>query len=75
MFKRKYTVSLLDSKWVVLKRDVKLSVIPRRDEYLYFDNQYYEVLNVVHMLNNKQDIFVIINGIQNKNLVKTIENQ
>ena len=75
MFKRKYTVSLLDSKWVVLKRDVKLSVIPRRDEYLYFDNQYYEVLNVVHMLNNKQDIFVIINGTQNKNLVKTIENQ
>ena len=75
MFKRKYTVSLLDSKWVVLKRDVKLSVIPRRDEYLYFDNQYYEVLNVIHMLNNKQDIFVIINGIQNKNLVKTIENQ
>jgi hypothetical protein len=25
------------------------------------DNQYYEVLNVVHMLNEKQDIFVIVN--------------
>ncbi len=36
-------------------------IIPRRDEYVYMNEQYYEVLNVVHMLNEKQDIFVIVN--------------
>jgi hypothetical protein len=36
-------------------------IIPRRDEYIYMNEQYYEVINVVHMLNEKQDIFVIVN--------------
>jgi hypothetical protein len=36
-------------------------IIPRRDEYIYLNEQYYEVLNVVHTLNEKQDIFVIVN--------------
>ena len=57
----KYTVSILNSKWHPLKRNVEMVIIPRRDEFIYMDNQYYEVLNVVHMLNEKQDIFVIVN--------------
>ena len=61
MFRTKYTVSILNSKWVPLKRDLKLSIIPRKDEYIYLNDQYHEVVNVVHMLNEKQDIFVVIN--------------
>lgn len=61
MFETKYTVSILDSKWVPIKRNLKLKVIPRRDELIYLDEQYFEVLNVVHRLNTKQDIFIIIN--------------
>lgn len=61
MFKTKYTVSILSSKWEPMKRNLKLVVIPRRDEYIYLDNIYYEVLNVVHRLNDSQDIFVIVN--------------
>jgi len=57
----KYTVSILTSKWHPIKRNVEMIIIPRRDEYIYMDEQYYEVLNVVHMLNEKQDIFVIVN--------------
>jgi hypothetical protein len=57
----KYTVSILNSKWHPIKRNVEMIIIPRRDEYIYMDEQYYEVLNVVHMLNEKQDIFVIVN--------------
>jgi len=57
----KYTVSILDSKWQPIKRNVEMIIIPRRDEYVYMNDQYYEVLNVVHMLNEKQDIFVIVN--------------
>ena len=31
MFKTKYTVSLLDSKWNVVKNNVKLYLLPRKD--------------------------------------------
>jgi len=61
MFKTKYTVSILNSKWIPLKMDLKLNVVPRSDELIFMDNQYYKVLNIVHMLNEKQGIFVIIN--------------
>ena len=61
MFKTKYTVSILNCKWKPMKRNLKLKVIPRRDEYIFFNEEYYEVLNVVHMLNKTQDIFVIVN--------------
>ena len=57
----KYTVSILNSKWHPIKRNVEMIIIPRRDEYVYMNDQYYEVLNVVHMINEKQDIFVIVN--------------
>lgn len=57
----KYTVTILNSKWFPIKRNVEMFIIPRRDEYIYMDEQYYEVLNIVHMLNEIQDIFVIVN--------------
>ena len=60
MFRTKYTVSIINSKWVKLKTNLKLSVIPRRDELIYMDEQYFTVLNIIHMLNKKQDIFVVI---------------
>jgi hypothetical protein len=71
----KYTVSILNSKWHPIKRNVEMIIIPRRDEYVYMNDQYYEVLNVVHMLNEKQDIFVIVNEmVKNINPQET-ENQ
>lgn len=59
MFKRKYKASILDSKWHLIKIE-KFDVIPRQYEYMYFDNQYYEILNVVHTLDKKQEIFIIV---------------
>lgn len=75
MFKRKYTVTLLNSKWEIVKRNVNFTIIPRKDEYIYLDEQYYEVVNVVHMLNKKQDIFVIISEVENKIQIKNIDIQ
>ena len=60
MFKSKYTITLINSKWEVIDRNVNISILPRSNEYLFHNKQYYEVLNVVHMLNKVQDIFVII---------------
>lgn len=61
MFETKYTLSILNSKWVPLKMNLKLKVVPRSGEFIFMNNQYYEVLNIVHMLNDKEGIFVIIN--------------
>ena len=71
----KYTVSILNSKWVPIKRNVEMIIIPRRDEYLYIDKQYYEVLNVVHMLNEKQDIFVIVDEMVKNIIPQESENK
>lgn len=68
MFKKKYTVSMLDSKWIPLKRNIKMSFIPRRDEYIWIDEKYFVVLNVVHSITTKQEIFIIVEEQENKNL-------
>jgi hypothetical protein len=60
MFETKYTVSILNSKWEIVKSNLKLKVIPRQDEYIYLDEKYLNVLKVIHMLNEKQDIFIVI---------------
>lgn len=60
MFNTKYTISLLDSKWSPLKTSIKLMVIPRSGEFVYVNGQYYEVLNVIHSLDKKHNVFIIV---------------
>jgi len=60
MFRTKYTISILDSKWLPIKRGIKLPIIPRANEFIFIDDEYYQVSNVVHSLNKKQDIFIIV---------------
>ena len=66
MFRTKYTISILNSKWIPLKRNLKLNVIPRCDELIYMDDQYFTILKVIHMLNTSQDIFIIIDEMNPK---------
>ena len=73
MFETKYTVSIINSKWERIKNNLKLKVIPRRDELIFFDDKYHTVLNVVHMLNKKQDIYIIINVLAQQ--PKEVENE
>ena len=63
---RKYSVSILDEKWVQIKDVIRVQHIPRKDEFIYLDNgqQYYRVLNVIHYLNGKQGIFIIVEKIE-----------
>jgi RNAse (barnase) inhibitor barstar len=57
MFNKKYKVTILDSKWDVLKNEVYLDVIPRKEEYIFMNDQYYCVLNVIHMIYNNFNWF------------------
>jgi len=60
MFSKKYSVSLLDSKWNIIKSNIKLSSLPRRDEYVWDVNVYYRVLNVVHSTDKNHGTYVIV---------------
>ena len=60
MFDKKYSISLLDCKWQVVKRHIKVPAVPRQDEYVFIDGLYYEVVNVVHNMDSKKEILVII---------------
>jgi hypothetical protein len=60
MFSKKYNITLLDSKWNIIKSNVKLPTIPRRDEYVWHVNVYYRVLNVVHSTDDKKATFIIV---------------
>ena len=65
MFNRKYTITILDSKWKVIKNKLKFDIIPRKDEYLFIENQYYEILSIVHNIDKKIGVFLIVNPIEN----------
>lgn len=67
MFKRKYTTSLLDSKWNSIKRNIKLAITPRIHEYIYYEDKYYMVLNVVHQITDKHDVLIIVEEKDNSN--------
>ena len=61
MFK-KYNVSLMNEKWEMIIENLKVKYIPRTSELIYLDKQeqYYKVMNVIHNITNKHEIFIIV---------------
>lgn len=59
---RKYSISLLDEVWKPLDIKIKLRYLPRKDELIFIESlgKYFEIVNLIHYLNKKQGIFVII---------------
>jgi hypothetical protein len=66
MFKKKYNISIIDSKWNVIKRNLELGFIPRNDEFIFYDDTYYKVLNVIHRVNSTQEIFIVVEKLENE---------
>lgn len=75
LFKPKYTISFLDSKWNPIKRHLKMSSVPRADELVYYEKEYYTVVNVVYTLNKTEEILIILEKTIMKNEVETPENE
>ena len=73
MFSKKYTVTLLNSKWEVLKRNLPIKFIPKKDEFIWTDGQYYEVVNIVHSIDKSQTVYIIVNELSSKPYIKSIE--
>lgn len=75
MFSKNYRISIINSKWHLLKNDLKLKLIPRKGEFIYMDEQYFEVLNVVHRMNKIHEIFIVVLETQEKDKLENTLNQ
>lgn len=72
IFKNKYTVLILNSKWEVLEKNVKIKFLPRTKDYIWSGKKYYQVTHIVHNLSLKQQISLIVEEIEN---IEGVENQ
>lgn len=61
LFKR-HSISILNKSWKPIKEGIRFKFIPRRGELIFIEevNKYFEVLNVIYYVNNKQGIFIIV---------------
>lgn len=75
MLERKYNVSIIDGKWLPIKRNIKLTCIPRIDEFIYLDEIYYRVVSVIHNLSEKQEVIVVVEILLEKPKIKLIDIQ
>lgn len=52
----------MDEKWEMINQNIKVKHIPRVGELIYLNNeeQYYKVINVIHNMTNKHEIFIIV---------------
>lgn len=68
MFNNKYTVTILNTLWVPIKSNIKLKVIPRREEMIFIKefDKYFEVINVVHTIDKTQNTFIIVSPVENQ---------
>jgi hypothetical protein len=66
---KKYNVSLMNEKWEMIIENLKVKYIPRISELIYLDKQeqYYKVMNVIHNMTNKHEIFIIVEIFNKKN--------
>lgn len=61
MFKQKYSITILNDKWDII-REVKMISVPKQDELIYFDDiqKYYSVIHVVHQISKKYRIILVV---------------
>lgn len=66
MFNKKYSVSILDENWGEIVATLNLQFIPRKDELIWLEKfqQYFMVLKIVHYLNEKQGIFIVVKTLE-----------
>ncbi len=69
MFNKKYKVIILNSKWEILEKNVKLNVLPRQKEYIWTGTKYYQVINLVHDIKISQQISIIVEDLTDQEIL------
>lgn len=70
VLKKKYNVILINSKWEIINKNVKLKNLPRQKEYIWDGTKYYQVINLVHDLKNIKQVSIIVEEITNNLEIK-----
>ena len=62
MLNKKHKITLINTNWEPIKTNLTVDVIPRTNELLYLVElgKYFEVVRVIHQLNKKQEIVIVI---------------
>lgn len=68
MFTKKYKISLIDSKWNPITRSLKIEFLPRANELIYYNEQYYNIVNVIHDFSREQSLVLIVEPTKKNNL-------
>lgn len=73
MFRRKYSITIIDENWVRLVDNTDLRFLPRKDEFIFIESfgKYFKVLNVIHYLTKKQGIFLVVKPINDEIALKS----
>lgn len=77
MFKKKNNIRFIDVNWKILTNDVKMNVIPKKNELIFFNEIYYEVVNVIYDISKieKQQVIVVLTELKPKVDFKLVNNQ
>jgi hypothetical protein len=64
---RKNSVTILDLDWNIVLPNLKLNHTPRAYELIYIESigKYYEVVRVIHNVNDTHSIFLIVEEYNN----------
>jgi hypothetical protein len=67
---RKKSITLINETWEKIDVGLNLLEIPRKNELIYVEKTqiYYKVINVIHYLNNKHGIFVVVEKYGNQKI-------
>lgn len=50
-----------------------MTILPRKDEFIWIDEQYYDVLNIVHSVGKIQSIYIIVNQLTDKPFIRSVK--
>lgn len=70
MFFKKNNIIISDTKFNIIKKNVKLKFLPKEGEFIYFDDQkeYFVVHKIIHNFAKENNIWVTIIPIENNDL-------
>jgi hypothetical protein len=75
MFRKKVKIRFIDTNWVIIKDNFFMKTTPRKDELVYINDTYYEIVNILHDISGKDEsTFAFIKKLEPKVKIKLPDN-
>jgi hypothetical protein len=64
---KKYKINLISEKWDIISSNYSVEIIPKINECIYINEEYYQVINIIHNFDIKNsNLTVVIEKINNE---------